>query len=56
MLECGLVLTTAAGSARLARVPASGSGKIGRGQGQDSRENSGACVNCHAVDDAPGGQ
>ena len=56
ILERGRVLATAAGRARLALAPACGLSEIGRSQGQDSRENSGACVNCHADDDACGRQ
>jgi len=49
------VLARADGRARLAFVQACGLRKIGCCEGRNFRENSGACVNRHAVDDAPGG-
>ena len=55
ILEFGLVLARADGWTRLVLVPGCGSREIGRCEGQDSAEDNGACVNCHAVDDSPGG-
>jgi hypothetical protein len=43
------------GGARLAVVPACALREIGRSKGRNSAENSGACMNCHAIDDAPRG-
>ena len=41
--------------ARLAVVPAGALREIGRSKGPNSAENSGACANCHAIDDITGG-
>jgi len=56
ILERGLVLARADGWDRLALVPACGLRESGGCEGQDSAENSGACVNGHAVDPSPGGR
>ena len=55
ILERGPVLARADGRARLAVVPACALRKIGRSKGRNSAENSAACMNCHAIDDAPRG-
>jgi cytochrome c553 len=49
------LVARADGRARCALVPACALREIGRSKGRNSAENSAACMNCHAIDDAPRG-